>query len=249
MNVQQEYGSWDFNESTNFVKVKSTVDKLDYLIYDTKGESPIQEKTLNGKKPLDLLAAITPNTLKLELANILAQVRRDINKTLIYAYLHPEMWRNHKIAWGIYHTLDIHIPCWAISMPKFASIPNKDTASDLIIDECIKMGVLFNYQEMPRNNGILGLNKPKHIIGVPMIIKGKKVTYEMCDCRAIFLTIRDYQKNKKREYSKILDLALHELTHTTCNDCRWKPDNHLPPYNQYRAIINKFAKGAGLKFD
>jgi hypothetical protein len=242
--VKQEYGSWDFNENINFVKVKSSIDNLEYKIYDTDGKQPIQEKKLNGKECLFLLPAITPDSLKLQLADILATVRQDITKLLIYIYLHPELWIHEKIAWGIIHTLDIHMPCWRTAMPKYANI-SKEKAAKLITDECLKTGTLFNYQEMPRNEGILGLNKPKFIYGV--YLNGK--IYEMCGRRSIFLTLRDYRTNKIKDYEDILDLALHELTHTTCNDCRWKPDNHLPPYKQYRAKINSFARSAGLKLE
>jgi hypothetical protein len=242
--VKQEYGSWDFREDLNFVNVKSKIDNLEYKIYDTKGQPPIQEKKLNGKECLFLLPATTPDSLKLQLADILAKVRQDITKMLIYIYLHSELWINDKIKSGILHTLDIHIPCWRTAMPKFAK-ENKEKAARLITDECLKTGTLFNYQEMPRNEGILGLNKPKFIYGI--VFNGKVL--ELCSVRAIFLTLRDYRTNRIKDYEDILDLALHELTHTTCNDCRWKPDNHLPPYKEFRTKINSFARSAGLQFE
>lgn len=222
--VKQETGDWDFDESKDFVSVKSTIDHLEYKVY----------------------APNTPSDVQLELANALAQVREDMNKMLIYAYQHPEVWRNHPIAWGMFHTLDLHIACWKKSLSNFCDLRG---TLDLINNECIRSGTLFVYQEMPKNDmGILGLNKPKNIFATPIVYKGETVNYEIADQRAIFLTLRDYRTNKLHKYSVILDLALHELTHTTANDCRWKEDNHKPPYNSYREIINIFARGAGLKF-
>jgi hypothetical protein len=216
--VKQETGFWDFDEFKDFVPVKSSVDGLVYYIYQPN----------------------TPPDVQLKLANILAQVRKDINTTLIYAFQHPELWINHKIAWGMYHAFDIHIPCWTYTLAK--GITNQA----IINQECIKRGCLFNYQEMPKNeHGILGLNKPKHIFAVELNVKGKKVKYELTDRRAIFLTLRDYRTNRIHSYNTIKKLFFHELAHTLCNDCRWKRDNHLPPFNNYATILNNIARQAG----
>jgi hypothetical protein len=234
--VKQEEGFWDFNEDKYFVKVKAK-DNMDYKIYCPPKDIP----KVNEKQELQMVYTNTPTQLKTELANILAQVRIDINKTLICAYLHPELWQDHPISWGITHTFDIHIPCWKKNLSNFIRMGN---TLDLINNECIRSGTLFNYQEMPRNKiGILGLNKPKHIISMKLE-NGKD--FELTDRRAIFLTLRDYRTNIIHKYSTILDLALHELTHTTCNDCRWKEDNHKYPYNLFRAKINEIAKKANV---
>jgi hypothetical protein len=213
--VKQETGAWDFDESKDFVEVTSSIDNLTYKIYEPN----------------------TPVELQLKLANILARVRKDLNKMLLFAVNNPGIWRNHPIAWGMFHTFDLHISPWKSGISNL----------DLINQECIRSGTLFNYQEMPKNdNGILGLNKPKNIFATPVKVNGKEFNYEIADHRSIFLTLRDFRTNKIHKYSVILELALHELTHTTANDCRWKEDNHLPPYNSYRKIINKLARKNNL---
>ena len=76
-------------------------------------------------------------------------------------------------------------------------------------------------------------------------IDGKKKNYEIATKRSIFLTIRPNIKNKPNyidNYQKIMDLAIHELTHTTCNDTQWKDDNHKHPYPVYHKMMRQFAK-------
>ena len=54
----------------------------------------------------------------------------------------------------------------------------------------------------------------------------------------------------KQKDKDILDLAIHELTHTTCNDVRWVPEwkggNHREPYPTYHKMMRKWAKEIGL---
>jgi hypothetical protein len=50
------------------------------------------------------------------------------------------------------------------------------------------------------------------------------------------LTLRNQGTGEMRNYKDILDLAIHELTHTTCNDIYWKEDNHKYPYPVFHSI-------------
>jgi len=145
----------------------------------------------------------------------------------------------------MYHTFDIHIPCWKeFKKCKFGYITNK-----FINNKCLKLGKLFNYQEMtPNDLGILGLNKPKKIINVKFEMDGKIVNYPMAERRSIFLTMRNQRTQRLNDYQRILDLAIHELTHTTCNDIKWKEDNHTPPYQSYHTLMRKWAKECGILF-
>jgi len=96
--------------------------------------------------------------------------------------------------------------------------------------------------------GILGLNKPKEVTNIQVNINNKIFDYEISTKRSIFLTIRPKLSPKGGNpdiidnYNKILDLAIHELTHTTCNDTRWKDDNHKHPYPTYHKMMREFAK-------
>ena len=212
---------WDVEENIGFVKVEAD----DGIIY----------KVWNSGTPEKIM----------EVANTLASIRKDINCLLYYLCTNEDLWINHNIAFGMYHTFDMHIPCWkSFKKCKFGYTTNK-----FINNKCLKLGKLFNYQEMtPNNFGILGLNKPKKIINGKFEMDGKIVNYPIADRRSIFLTIRNQRTQRLNDYQRILDLAIHELTHTTCNDIKWKEDNHTPPYQSYHTLMRKWAKECGILF-
>ena len=187
---------WDLEESIGFKEVKSRLDSLYYKVWN-KGN----------------------NTS--EVALVLSKVRRDINKLLTYLLNNKELWINKPIAYGVVHTIELHL------------LNGNDSR--------------FNYQEMtPNKHGILGLNKPKVIKTIEVNINGKIREYEIAEKRSIFLTIRNQITWEINDYSKIMDLAIHELTHTTCNDVRWKTDNHRPPYQSYHTLMRKWARECGI---
>jgi hypothetical protein len=197
---------WDFDENLNYIPIKAN-DGLYYKVWNEGSQE----------------------TLK-EVADVLAKVRHDINTILIYAYKNRNTWYNHPIAFGMFHTFDIHTPeIYNLTNPRPEDF------------------VTFVYQEMAKNNwGGLGLNKPKVITSIQVEYKGKEVEYPIAERRAIFLTIRNLRNNKLNKYSTVLDLAIHELTHTTCNDVKWKKDNHLHPYPVYHKLMRTLAKKAGV---
>ena len=202
---------WDLEENKGFDKIKAS----DQLVYNVWDSGSPQEKQ--------------------EVADTLARIRNDINTVLLYIHNNPQKWSDHPIAWGIYHTFDIHLPGWENYLSKNPKSINKQPR-------------IFEYQEMtPNDLGILGLNKPKKIVNLPVELdNGKKIDYEVAEKRKILLTIRNQRTGKLNGYSTILDLALHELTHTTCNDVRWKQDNHRPPYQSYHTLIRKWARECGV---
>jgi len=173
---------------------------------------------------------------KEEVALILSKVRRDLNKLMIYLCKNPQLWINLPIAYGIIHTFDIHLPCLSYL---FDDILSSDNPCELII----KNGNLFNIQEMTRNKyGIIGLNKPKEL----KKIKVDGIDYEISTKRSIHLTVRN-ENGKIDSYDKVLALAIHEITHTTCNDIYWKEDNHKHPYPQYHSLMKEWAIKCGIK--
>ena len=205
---------WDVEENINFVKVKSTIDSLEYKIFDKHSGSSLTE-----------------------CANALASVRRDINFILFYICRHPEEWIHKNIALGIFITLDLHIPCISNKLDIILKSKNDSELSNLINNECLKIGKLFSIQEMtPNEYGILGLNKPKKVEIVEFNLMGKKIKYEVATKRSFHLTIRGLD-NKLKDYSKIISLAIHELTHSTCNDNVWKEDNHKYPFEEYHSFF------------
>jgi hypothetical protein len=214
---------WDLEENVGFVSITSPLDGLNYKVWD-EGTSE----------------------QKLQVAIELSKVRRDMNKLLVYICKHPEKWINQPIAYGILHTFDIHMPCINHSFNNIVNEQFDQKKNNFINNECSKLGKLFTYQEIaPNNHGIIGLNKPKIIKTIPLNNYGKK-NYKIADKRAIFLTIRNKRTGEVNDYKKTLDLAIHELTHTTCNDVEWKEDNHRPPYQSYHTLMRKWATEAGI---
>ena len=212
---------WDVEENIGFVKVEAD----DGNIY----------KVWNSGTPEKIM----------EVANTLANIRKDINCLLYYLCNNEDLWINHNIAFGMYHTFDMHIPCWK----EFKKCKFGYNTNNFINNKCLKLGKLFNYQEMtPNDLGILGLNKPKKIITSQFEIDGKIVNYPIAERRSIFLTMRNQRTQRLNDYQRILDLAIHELTHTTCNDIKWKEDNHTPPYQSYHTLMRKWAKECGILF-
>jgi len=118
---------------------------------------------------------------KQEVAETLARVRKDINTLLRYLEKNPQLWNQHPIAFGIYHTFDLHL-----NQP-------------------------FEYLEMrPNEWGGLGLNKPKQITVIKAELDNNKtIDYELGTKRNISLTLRNQNTGELRNYKEILDLAIH----------------------------------------
>ena len=179
---------------------------------------------------------------------------------LIYIIDHPDLWKSKKLDFtfckfnyskdfyhGILHMLDLHIPCWR-------SIPQGNLCDRLnfINNNCSNQGTLFGYQEMPHNNiGILGLNKP-HIID-----RGNKQesTYGrngLAIKRHILLTLRNHNF-KIRPKLEIIELFVHELTHTASNDVDWIEEknggNHQAPYVPFHRFTKYVARKLNILQD
>jgi hypothetical protein len=169
---------------------------------------------------------------KKQVAIILSKIRRDLNTLMIYLCKHPEEWIHLPIAYGVMHTFDIHLPCLEQS---FDNLIESDDPHKIILT----CGKLYTIQEMtPNEHGIIGLNKPKDI-------RKHDDGYEIATKRSLHLTVRN--KGKIDPYSKVLDLALHEITHTTCNDIYWKEDNHKHPFPTYQRMMKEWARKAKIK--
>jgi hypothetical protein len=198
---------WDVEEDIGFVKIQGS-DGVPYKVWDSG----------------------TPEE-QIATAEALVRVRRDINTLLNYILQNPDDWSQHPIAFGIYHTFDLHLPGWNTTSSFGSSSKN-----------------YFVYQEMtPNTDNIIGLNKPKETKFITVDLgNNKKMKYEIGKKRKIFLTLRNQRTGQLRNYSDILDLAIHELTHTTCNDIKWKEDNHKDPYPLYHRMMRKWAKECNL---
>ena len=208
----------NLEESKGFVSIKSPLDGLYYKVVDTGSESE-----------------------KLEVAKNLSMVRRDLNILLIYLCKNPQLWINQPIAFGIIHTLNIHIPC---TYDIFDTITSDQNNIEEVLSLINSDDNLFLIQEMtPNEYGIIGLNKPRKLKKIKL---PNGDDYEISEKRSIHLTIRN--KGKINVYSKILDLAIHEITHTTSNDIYWDDeDNHKYPYPVYHSKMRNWAKDCGIK--
>jgi hypothetical protein len=200
---------WNLNETNGYKYIKA-IDGNRYKVWVGDESEPEQKKWWFDAENVQ------------DVADTLAKAKQDILTLLIYIEQNPHLWNQHPIAFGIYHTLDLHL-----YKP-------------------------FEYLEMrPNTFGILGLNKPKEISVIKADLDNKTIDYELGTKRNILLTIRNQNTGKIKNYQDILDLAIHELTHTTCNDVRWVPEsqggNHREPYPTYHKLMRKMARLAGLK--
>ena len=224
---------WDLEEEIGYKRIKAN-DNLEYKVWDNDpSESWLVKKEWWTNQTQEQ---------QQEVANLLANIRKDLNTLLIYLLKNEYLYMNNPIAFGIYHTFDLHIPCWR-------SLDLGNNVSNLI-KLCNETP--FIYQEMrPNGHGILGLNKPKKIITIKAEIDNNKIIdYELGTKRTILLTVRSASTGKMRPYQETLCLAIHELTHTTCNDVRWVPDykggNHRDPYPTYHKLMRKWARECGI---
>lgn len=215
---------WDIDENKNFIIKKSPFDLIDYKVYD-----------------------IGTDKDKEYAAFILSYIRFSVNKLLFYLIKNPHLWRDKPIAFGIYHTFDIHIPCWKNMTEVIINNKNYFILNEIINKECIKNNKLFNIQEMRYDQDMLiGLNKPKKIKTVRLNTDNGIVKYKIAETRAFFITLRNKKSGRLNNIKQIMDLVLHELTHTTCNDIIWKDDNHMYPYTNYHTLMRNWATDCNI---
>jgi hypothetical protein len=209
INLEDTNDFWNVDEKHGFKKFRAS-DGYDYKVWIGDPNEKCQKNwwyTIDNQQ---------------QTAETLAKVRADLTKLLVYLEKNPDLWIQHPIAFGIYHTFDLHL--------------NNS----------------FEYLEMrPNQDGIIGLNKPKKITVIKAEIDpSKTIDYELGTKRNILLTLRNQNTGELRNYKDILDLAIHELTHTTCNDVRWIPEskggNHREPYPSYHKLMRKWAKECGI---
>ena len=209
INLEDSKEFWNLNETKGYKKFKAS-DGLEYKVWVGDHTSPFQKKWWYTVKNQQ------------EVAETLARVRKDLTNLLVYLEENPQLWNQHPIAFGIYHTFDLHL-------------------TDRV-----------HYMEMrPNKWGGLGLNKPKELTVYKMDIGEKKdIKYNLGTKRGILLTLRNQQTGEMKKYTDIIDLAIHELTHTTCNDTKWIPEsqggNHREPYPSYHRLMRKWSREAGI---
>ena len=93
----------------------------------------------------------------------------------------------------------------------------------------------FLLSEMQLNTPFNGLNKPKnvHSTNKENVGPDKKLRAEYRD---IFLTLRK-SNGEFKSMSTIMNLVIHEITHTMCNHVRWRDDDHGEDFQHCEKII------------
>lgn len=83
--------------------------------------------------------------------------------------------------------------------------------------------------QIPNNMGFYGLNKPKkrYISKEPNVGKDKNLR---CKRRHIFLSMMSNEK-------ELIDLYIHEISHTGCNHLRWREDDHGKDFKDFENFI------------
>lgn len=90
----------------------------------------------------------------------------------------------------------------------------------------MQLGTIFN-----------GLNKPKevHKTNKPYLGSDKNLRAKY---RNVFLTLRR-KDGKFKSNKSIIDLFIHEITHTMCNHVTWREDDHSEDFQKYEKLIKQ----------
>jgi hypothetical protein len=205
--MNKEKPIWDVDEETNFIYIKSSLDGLLYKVYDTDREQ--HEDTVF----------------------YLAIARYYVNMIMLYLAFHSDEWKKNFP--GIKIALDLHFPHWK----KFKEGQSFNTIllswqrnkhgfdwNNIMNKFCFTS--LFPFMEMtPNKHGIIGLNKPKKLD------KNNKIAIK----RSFHLTVRN--RRGITSIKTFMDLVIHELSHSACNDIVWKDDNHKDPFGSYNTYL------------
>ena len=116
------------------------------------------------------------------------------------------------------------------------------TKNDQKIIDCFLQIHPNNYllSEMQLNTQFYGLNKPRDLYysNLPGIGSDGKLRSNF---RHVFITLRDSNGNFN-QFDKIMDLVLHEISHTMCNHVTWKNDNHNKDFKHAEKLLTKVYK-------
>lgn len=120
---------------------------------------------------------------------------------------------------------------------------NQYSENDKIAIECflsIHMNNNYKLSEMQLDTIFEGLNKPRDIYKSSKLSLGKDTNFRAKN-RHIFLTLR--RKNGSfKSFNSIINLFIHEITHTMCNHIKWRDDDHGKDFNHYENLIKKVYK-------
>ena len=183
---------------------------------------------LSVKSPIDDLdykvysESPKPRLIDKNAAKTLSRVRREINKLVYFLYTKPELWKDKYPE--IKLLIDIHLPClYKLNIEKDYKF---DTNFNIFLNTNCGNKIVNIMEMTPNHHGLIGLNKPKRVAKNGVATK-----------RSLHLTIRD--RDGILDFNDIMKLVLHEITHTACNDVKWKKNNHLYPFYKYYSFLVK----------
>ena len=116
------------------------------------------------------------------------------------------------------------------------------TKNDQKIIDCFLQIHPNNYllSEMQLNTQFYGLNKPRDLYysNLPSIGSDGKLR---ANFRHVFITLRD-SKGDFNKFNKIMELVLHEISHTMCNHVTWRNDDHREDFKHAEKLLTKVYK-------
>ena len=93
--------------------------------------------------------------------------------------------------------------------------------------------------EMQLGTQFDGLNKPKKLYKSNN--KLGKDQYLRAEYRDVFLRLRN-NNGQFRSNKSIIDLVIHEITHTMCNHVTWRDDNHHDDFKHCENLLKDVIK-------
>ena len=156
-----------------------------------------------------------------------------------YKYKVLNIYKNNNDAAIILHQIRLFIN----KISEYLIHSNYDNPNLIKYVDCFLSIHPHNYllSEMQLNTQFEGLNKPKQLYKCNKYSLGKD-KYLKAKKRDIFLKLRK-NNGKFKSYELIIELVIHEITHTMCNHVTWRDDNHHSDFkfseNLLKNVVNQ----------
>lgn len=133
----------------------------------------------------------------------------------------------------IYFKKIIYLMCIYLYLNKYIYDIKDHSAIECFLD--IHFYKQYLLSEMQIGTQFNGINKPRQLYKTKLKPIGDdgsdRATY-----RHIFLTLR-HSNGKFKTIKPLIDLLIHELTHTMCNHIRWRNDDHGKDFIKYEKLL------------
>tara|TARA_B100000886_G_C20169428_1_gene385442 strand:- start:77 stop:628 length:552 start_codon:yes stop_codon:yes gene_type:complete len=135
----------------------------------------------------------------------------------------------------IYLRYIIYLICVYLSVNIFKYSSKDQIAIKCFLDIHFNKKSPYYLSEMQIGNQFNGLNKPRNLYKSNQPILGKDGR-DRARYRHIFLTLR-HNNGSFKTINSIIDLLIHEVTHTMCNHIRWREDDHGEDFIYYENLL------------